>query len=68
MKRVEFFTWMLPPDPWRKKPSSSSYKMDRETAEKRHPGATPILSTLEVRELPDKPEEMTIPAGSPYGQ
>lgn len=65
MKKVEFYTWMLPPDPWRRKPQPSTYKMDRETAEKRYPGAEPILSTLEVRELPEK---MTIPAGSPYGQ
>ena len=57
MKSVEYYLWMLPPDPWRRKPSPSTYKMDRETAEKRYPGATPILSSREVRNCPETPEE-----------
>lgn len=53
MKEVEFFRWMLPPDAWRKKPGPSSYKMSREEAQKRHPGAEPILSTRELRSCPE---------------
>lgn len=66
MKQVEFYTWMLPPDAWRKKPSPSSYKMSRETAESRYPGATPILSTLEVRDCPETREEMKSATGAPW--
>ncbi|MDQ0571467.1 hypothetical protein QFZ42_003301 [Variovorax paradoxus] len=58
MKQVEFFTWNLPPDIWRKKGGPSSYKMSREDAEKKHPGATPILSSREVRRMPETPEEI----------
>lgn len=58
MKDVEFFTFMLPPDIWRKKGGRSSFKMSREQAEKQHPGATPILSTREVRPLPETKEEI----------
>ncbi len=68
MKKVDFYTWMLPPDPWRRKPSPSTYKMDRETAEKRYPGATPILTTLEVRNCPETAENQPVKAGQPYGQ
>lgn len=57
MKEVEFFNFMLPPDAWRKKPSPSRWKMTLEDAARKHPGATPILSSREVRELPETPEE-----------
>lgn len=52
------FEFMLPPDIWRKKGGRSSFKMSREDAERLHPGATPILSTREVRTLPDTEEEL----------
>lgn len=58
MKDVEVFTWLLPPDIWRKRPHPSTYKMDRETAEDRYPGATPIMITREVRTLPSTEEEV----------
>lgn len=43
------YTFMLPPDIWRKKSGPSSYKMTLAEAAKRYPGATPILSSREVR-------------------
>ena len=62
---TEFFTFMLPPDAWRRKPSPSTYKMTREDAAARYPGAEPILSSREVRKVGDSG---VIPAGSRYGQ
>lgn len=64
MKEVEHFTFMMPPSIWKKKPHPSSFKMTMEHAAKSHPGAVPILSSREVRRLPETPEEMmrlTIP-------
>lgn len=58
MKNVEYFTFMLPPDIWRKRPHPSSYKLSIEMAATRYPGATPILSSREVRTLPETREEM----------
>jgi hypothetical protein len=58
MKDVEYFYFTLPPDIWRKKPHSSSHKMTREQAAKRYPGAEPILSSREVRRLPDTEAEV----------
>ena len=57
MKEVEFFNWQLPPDIWRKKGGKSSYKMTREEAARRYPGAEPILSSREVRPVPETEEE-----------
>lgn len=57
MRKVEFFNFLLPPDAWRKKPSPSRWKMTMQDAAKKHPGATPILSSREVREVPETPEE-----------
>lgn len=53
MKEVEHFTFMLPPDIWRKKEGPSTFKMAIEEAASRHPGATPIRSTREIRQLPE---------------
>ncbi|AVQ81629.1 hypothetical protein [Variovorax sp. PMC12] len=53
MKDVEFFNFMMPPSIWNKKPSPSRFKMDIEYAAKTYPGATPILSTREIREIPE---------------
>jgi hypothetical protein len=52
MKDVEYFTFIVPPDIWRKKASPYPHKMSMEDAERRFPGATPILSSREVRRLP----------------
>lgn len=57
MKEVEYFTFMVPPTIWRKKPYPSSFKLTVNEAAKRHPGATPILNTREVRSMPDTPDE-----------
>lgn len=46
---IEYFFFMLPPDAWRKRPSPSTWRMTREEAAKRYPGATPILESREVR-------------------
>lgn len=62
MEEAEYFTFMLKPDIWRKKGGPSSYKMTREDAAKRHPGAEPILSSREVRQIGG--EQIT--ADSPY--
>ena len=43
MKAVDFFYWTLPPDKWNKKPHRSRWKMDRDEAAKRYPGAVPVL-------------------------
>ncbi len=64
MKQVEFFLWMLPPDPWRKKPSPSRWKMSREDAAAKYPGATPILSSREVREIAE-PGDVLVSAVCP---
>lgn len=68
MKEVEYFTFMLPPDIWRKKSHPSSFKLTMEQAARRHPGATPILSTREVQTLPDTEDEIrTAVAAWPRG-
>ena len=58
MKDVEFFNFMMPPWGASKKPHASRWKMTIEEAAKRHPGCPPILSTREVRTLPETDEEL----------
>ena len=58
MKEVEYFTFMLPPDIWRKTPRPSSFKLTIEEAAKRHPGATPIPTSREVRRMPETDGEL----------
>lgn len=57
MKEVEQFTFMLPPDIWRKKGGPSRWKMTIEDAARRYPGATPILSTREILRMPETEAE-----------
>ena len=57
MKEVEHFTFMLPPDIWSKKGGRSTYKMSIKDAAERYPGATPILNTREVIQVPETPAE-----------
>lgn len=57
MKDVEYFTFMMPPSIWRKKPHPSSFKMSIEEAAQRSPEATPIMSTREVRQHPETAAE-----------
>lgn len=66
--QVEFYNWLLPPDAWNKKPRLSRWKMSRQEAEKRYPGAEPDLSTREVRDCPEPGEGGPFQAGRPYGQ
>lgn len=58
MKPVEFYFWWLPPDAWHKTRHLSSWRMSRAEAERQYPGAEPDLSTLEVRNCPETPEEL----------
>ncbi|AMM22977.1 hypothetical protein [Variovorax sp. PAMC 28711] len=65
MPEAEYFTFTLPRDPWRKKPGPSPFKMTREEAQHRYPGAVAIESTREVRQIGDgEPFQ----GGQPYGQ
>jgi hypothetical protein len=64
MRKVEFFNFMLPPSAWSKKPYPSRFKMTIEDAAKRHPGAPPILSTRQVRNIPETPAELSAGTGS----
>jgi hypothetical protein len=59
MHPVEFFLWILSPDPERigAKPWRSRWRMSREYAEKHYPGATCIESSREVVWCPESPEE-----------
>jgi hypothetical protein len=67
MKQVEFYNWILPPDRLNKKPRKTRWKMTVEDAEKRHPGAVPDLTTREVRECPETPEEaLRTSTSAPY--
>jgi hypothetical protein len=66
MKDIEYFTFIVPPDIWRKKPGPSKFKMSAEYAAKVYPGSTPILSTREVRRLPSTPQELAN-AGRTHG-
>ena len=68
MKQVEFFNWLLPPDAWNKKPRLSSWKMSAEEAQARYPGATPDLTSREVRNCLEPAENAPFRAGQPYGQ
>lgn len=43
------YNFMMPPSIWSKKPYKSRHKMTIAYAAEHHPGATPILSTREVR-------------------
>lgn len=68
MKQVEFYRWWLPPDRMNAKPRLSTWKMSREDAEAGYPGATPDLTSREVRNCPEPGEDGPIAAGQPYGQ
>jgi len=59
MHPVEFYLWMLPPDPERlgAKPRRSSWRMSREYAAVHYPGATCIESSRQVIWCPDGPKE-----------
>jgi hypothetical protein len=56
MKPTEFYKWFVtaPETGARKR---TTYRMTREDAEERFPGAEPDLDTLEVRNLPESPDE-----------
>jgi hypothetical protein len=44
-----YYFFMMPPSMWSKKPHRSRHRMTIAHAAKYYPGATPILSTREVR-------------------
>ena len=56
MKQVEYFRWLVT-DPETGAIRRTTYRMTREQAEQRFPGATPIEGTLEVRGVPDSADE-----------
>jgi hypothetical protein len=56
MRQVEFWRWAYT-DPETGARKRTTYRMSREDAEQRFPGAEPIEGTREVRNLPDGPEE-----------
>ena len=60
MHPVEFYLWLLPPDPERigAKPRRSRWRMSRAYAEAHYPGATCIESSREIIMCPDTPEEV----------
>ena len=58
MKSTEFFTFILPPSVWSKRPYRSTWKMTMADAAKRYPGAEPDLLSREVRDCPETPEEL----------
>ena len=62
MKEVEYFSFMMPPTIWCKRPHPSSFKMTIEEAAERYPGVPPIPSSRESRWGGGEP----IPADAPY--
>ncbi len=56
MRQVEFFCWWIT-DPDTGARRRTAYRMDREDAEQRFPGAEPIEATRELRNLPETPAE-----------
>lgn len=51
MADIELFFWLLPPRKPGGKPRRTTYRLTREEAAERFPGATPALSTLQVRQV-----------------
>lgn len=56
MRQVEYFRWWITA-PGRKKAYLTSFHMDAETAQQRHPAARPEPSTRVLREVPETPAE-----------
>lgn len=56
MKRVEYWRWYIM-DPVKGKLRATRHVMDEATALSRHPEATKVPLSLEVRELPETDEE-----------
>jgi hypothetical protein len=54
MKQVEFFHWLVGHRPRERRAAPASYRMNREDAKARFPGAQPIEGTREVRDLPER--------------
>ncbi len=55
---TEFFFWEIDDDRHPGKRIKTTWRMDRETALQRHPNATPVLSSREVRPLPENENEL----------
>jgi hypothetical protein len=58
VKPTEFFKWWVPDERRPGKLRLTTYRMTREQAAERFPGAEPDLRTLEVRNLPEPGDEM----------
>jgi hypothetical protein len=57
VKQTEFFKFWVPDERRLGKKRLTAYRMTREQAAERFPGAEPDLRTLEVRSLPETPDE-----------
>ena len=64
MDQTPYYFFTLPPDPWRKKPCRSTWRMTIEEAAERYPGAEPILDSVEWRENGGTP----ITGDAPYAK
>jgi hypothetical protein len=58
VKPTEFFKFWVPNERRPGKLRLTTYRMTREQAEERFPGAEPDLRTLEVRNLPEPGDDM----------
>jgi hypothetical protein len=66
MKATEFFQWWIV-DPGKTRPRLTRWRMTREEAQARHPGATPHVPSREVRSLPESPAEVPLPSAGWHG-
>jgi hypothetical protein len=49
MDQIAYYFFTLPKDAWRKKPSRSAWSKTIAEAAQQHPGAEPILDSVEYR-------------------
>lgn len=57
MKATEFFRWWVPDERRPGRLRLTTYRMTREQAGERFPGAAPELASLEVRSCPENEQE-----------
>jgi hypothetical protein len=64
MRQVEHFRWLVPPTKPRGKPRLTTYHLSRSEAAERLPGATPVMSSLEVRPVYGNRDEANAARGN----
>lgn len=57
MKRVAYYQWIVRSETAPFKMVKTRHMMDEETALRRHPEAIKVESSMEVRSIPETPEE-----------